>query len=88
MGLKITVDKMLEINKLLKRADKAINVLQRGNNNKIIYPELQRDIQRMIEELDSRYGLIEYNDVNAREKLLNKAKKQAEDDWKRRTTGV
>lgn len=74
---KISEDLLLDIAKMLKRYDKAMNVLERQNNNKIIYPELKKDGQALAERIEDQYGLREYTDPMARDKMLEKAKKDA-----------
>lgn len=75
---KISEDLLLETVKILKRYDKATNNLERLTGHKIIYPELKKDGQSLIQLLEDQYGLREYIDENARNKALEKAKNNAE----------
>lgn len=84
---KIKADLLLEIDKTLKRSTKAINILQRAHSNKIIFPELQKDIQDLISKIESRYAVIEWIDIDARNKELNRIKREAEKDWEGRKIG-
>lgn len=74
---KISEDLLIEVSKMLKRYDKALNNMERLNNNKIIYPELKKDGQILADKIESQYGLREYIDELARDKVLEKAKKDA-----------
>ena len=65
---------LLEFKDLIDRADKAINVLERNNKNKIVYPELKKDLQKMSEKLESRFTLSEFSDINKRNRELDKNK--------------
>jgi len=75
---KINEDLLLNITKTLKRYDKAVNNLERLTGCKIIYPELKKDGQMLMDLLEDQYGLREYVDENARDKALEKAKKDVE----------
>lgn len=77
VGYKVSISTLLEVNKLLKRADRAINTLQRANNLKMVYPELQADLQKMMEKLESQYTLSEFKSPSSRDSRLEKAKKDA-----------
>ena len=52
---KLTDEKIKQIIDLLDRSDKAINNLERANSNKMIYPQLKSSLQKMHDELKSRY---------------------------------
>lgn len=84
---KITDSLLLEVKEVLARSDKAINVLQRAGNNKIIYPELQKDLQSLLEKLNSQYSLAEFVDPGARDKMLRRKQREAEKDWEGRKIG-
>lgn len=74
---KISEDLLLDISKTLNDAADAMNNLERLNNNKILYPTLKKHVQDMAAKLEDQYGLREYYDITARDRMLEKAKKDA-----------
>lgn len=74
---KISEELLLEISKTLTRTADAINNLERLNSNKIIYPELKRDVHNLAEKLEDQYGLREYSNIEARDEMLEKEKKDS-----------
>jgi len=59
---KITVDQLLLIAKTLEKADFAINTLERVGQNKVVFLETKKDIQKLKDDLISRYDLKSFND--------------------------
>jgi hypothetical protein len=62
MAFKVSSSRIIKLTQLLVRADKAMNVLERNGKNKIIYPELKKEIQDEIEEVKSMYGLEDFDE--------------------------
>lgn len=58
---KITVDQLLLIAKTLEKADFAINTLERLGQNKAVFLETKKDIQKLRDDLTSRYDLKSFN---------------------------
>jgi hypothetical protein len=54
---KVTTGELVRTVKLIDRADNALNNLERLNSNKILYPELKKELQELSLELRSRYDL-------------------------------
>lgn len=52
---KITDEKMEQIVRVLKKADSAINILERANNNRMLFSQTKTELQVLTEELESRY---------------------------------
>lgn len=52
---KITDEKMVQIVKALRGADNAINILERANGNKVLFPKVKTELQMLGDELESRY---------------------------------
>ena len=75
---KISEQLLIDISKTLNDASDAINNLEKMNKNNILYPTLKKRVQDMAIKLEDQYGLREYNDELARDKMLEKAKKDAE----------
>lgn len=51
----VSEEKMAQIIKLLDRSDFAINTLERANNNRMLFTDLKSEVQKLSEELKSRY---------------------------------
>lgn len=52
---KITDEKMEQIVRVLKKADSAINILERANSNRMLFSQTKTELQVLTEELESRY---------------------------------
>lgn len=53
--VKLDDEKFKYILKILKKADVAINTLERANGNKIVFMETKKEIQELVEGLESRH---------------------------------
>lgn len=82
---KITADKLLDIVDKLNRGHEAINNLERLSSNKYVYLDLKKQMQNLADELVSRYGLKEFTDINERNNKLEAAKREADENWSRKT---
>ena len=58
---KVTSGELIEGIKLIDKAEKALNTLEKLTNNKIIYPELRIELQKYSSDIKTRY-LIEEMD--------------------------
>jgi len=67
---KITSGELIRAVKLIDRAEHAMNNLERLGGNKILYPELKKELQELSEEFKNRYLLEEMDEW----KTLNKKK--------------
>lgn len=87
--IKMTIAQVQEIVKNLEEGVEAINTLEKLSNNKFLYDQRKKRIQTLADKLTSQYGLKEYIDQNARDKQLEKDKKEADDNWDRKNgTGI
>jgi uncharacterized protein YheU (UPF0270 family) len=78
---KVTTQMMIDINNLLDRSIKAMNHLQRSGGNKILYPELNKDLHAMVDRINSQYSLKEFTDAGERDKVLVEKKSRADKNW-------
>lgn len=62
MAFKVSSTRLIRAVELLKRADKALNTLEKNGKNTIIYPELKKEIQDEIEILMSNYALEDFDE--------------------------
>lgn len=70
-----TVQKIVD---LLERGHTAINTLERLSSNKYVYLDLKKEMQDMADSIKTQAGLAEFSDPEARNKMLDKNKKDAE----------
>lgn len=78
---KITEKSLQETVRLLREGAEAINTLERLSGNKFVYLERKKRMQKKADELEDQYGLREFSDPNARNNMLEKRKKEADDNW-------
>ncbi len=71
---KVKVDILQRITDVLDRSNDAINNLERLHSNKSLYPDLKKQIQKLSDELKSRYPIDEFTNPNARNEALDKEK--------------
>ena len=62
MAFKVSSTRLIKVTKLLERADFALNTLEKNNKNKILFPELKKEIQEVIEELKTVYDLENFDE--------------------------
>jgi len=60
----ITYEKIEQIKKVLNKANFAINTLERATGNKILFSETKIDIQKLSDELQSRFPTKEKGVLN------------------------
>lgn len=53
----ISDEKIKQIVDTLKKADYAMNTLERANGNKMLFKETKTSVQQLIEELSNRYSI-------------------------------
>ena len=53
---KVSEEKMNQIIQTLIKADNAINILERAGGNRIVFLDTKKDIQKLTDELKSRYS--------------------------------
>ncbi len=53
---KLSQEKIDHIIKVLDKANNAINILERANNNRIVFLETKTEVQKLQEELSSRFS--------------------------------
>lgn len=53
----ITDEKIKQIVDTLKKANNAINILERANGNRELFSKTKTEVQKLIEELSDRYSI-------------------------------
>lgn len=71
MAFKVSSSRLITIVKILERAKFAINTLEVNSKNKIIFPDLNKDIQKEIDFLKVNYELEDFEEWKMKKTKIN-----------------
>lgn len=65
---KVSSSEIVKITKALERAAFAINTLEKLGQNKIVFLEIKKELNDLVDELKSRYEIEKFSEWDKKEK--------------------